>query len=325
VLAELLLAAALALGILSPGESPEDRAIRLARVAVALELEARAAWEAPAALAAMDRESDFALDVHTGERRSSSGAVCPAQIDPSNARFSEDLAGIEIEPTRRCVAASLWTLRLVRGHCRRQHFRTHIEAAMHTAYIHGSRCRPSRSGRDRAALARRIAATPWVVTVEMRDAVARARLETLSGQESGRAVKTKTTALPTLQAPQKGVATPGKAQSRKRRASWPAGNVAEPHRDPSGSDAVADPSPALGTICSTPPTELGARPRGWKPPVRVTPAQARFARSLLGRPLGTWRERRIAGRRVAARVEWHCSAERGWHEGVSVFVRGGRR
>lgn len=67
------------------------------------------------------------------------------------------------------------------------------------------------------------------------------------------------------------------------------------------------------------PAVLRRIPRGWSAPKTITPKMHAFAESLLPLKLGTWRERRIEGKRVAARVEWHFWPEKGWHKGVTVY------
>ncbi len=66
---------------------------------------------------------------------------------------------------------------------------------------------------------------------------------------------------------------------------------------------------------------LRSRPGGWTVPRRITLAMHAFAVSLLDKPIGTKRERRIEGARVLARVEWHYWPDKGWHKGVTVYVR----
>jgi hypothetical protein len=78
--------------------------------------------------------------------------------------------------------------------------------------------------------------------------------------------------------------------------------------------SVATAAPACSTITYK-------RPVGWVAIDRRTPAMADWARSLhsLQLPLDTTRERSFGSRRVLARVDMHCDAERGPHRGVSLF------
>lgn len=66
---------------------------------------------------------------------------------------------------------------------------------------------------------------------------------------------------------------------------------------------------------------LRSRPGGWTVPKRITPAMHAFAVSLLQKRIGTKKERHIEGVRVLARVEWHYWPDKGWHKGVTVYVR----
>lgn len=67
------------------------------------------------------------------------------------------------------------------------------------------------------------------------------------------------------------------------------------------------------------PTFLRRKPAAWTVPNTITVPMRKFAESLLPLKLGAWRERRIEGKRIAARVEWHYWPEKGWHKGVTVY------
>ena len=73
------------------------------------------------------------------------------------------------------------------------------------------------------------------------------------------------------------------------------------------------------------PTLLRRKPAGWTVATKITVPMRKFADSMLSLKLGAWRERRIDGRRIAGRVEWHYWPAKGWHKGVTVYVLRGRR
>lgn len=63
------------------------------------------------------------------------------------------------------------------------------------------------------------------------------------------------------------------------------------------------------------------RSSGWAPVSDRTVAMRRWSYSLLPLPDGAIRIRDFGKREVLARREPHCDEERGWHKGVSLYVR----
>lgn len=171
-----ILAALLALT--SPTDETEGaRLLRLAGVAVATEQVSDRDWMAAALVATIDGESDGALEVHDGRRRSSTGASCLTQIAPGWLPLTgwSEITGIGYEQTLACVHLGAFALVTMRDHCLKRNYRTYWAEAMFAAY-QGHGC-SVRHGRYRASVMRRVQSTGWLVTDAMRDAIEVARAE----------------------------------------------------------------------------------------------------------------------------------------------------
>jgi hypothetical protein len=170
------------LAITSPGaEAPEARALRLARAAVAIEqVSASQPWLAPALVATVRAESHGDVDVHSGRRVSSAGAVCLTQIHRGNrlrAWELDQLVGTDYAATLRCMHVAAVTLVVSRAHCRKQRYLQHWAPAMFSVYVTGGECWKAKDRFARAATMYRVAGTAWAETDEMRAAIAVVRVE----------------------------------------------------------------------------------------------------------------------------------------------------
>jgi hypothetical protein len=122
-------------------------------------------------------ESHLAESVHDGSRRGAVGEACLAQVHPINGHWRpyaasfEGLVGVGIDETTDCLSTGLATLVAADQQCTRQGYRTHWLSAMMTAYQFGGRCRPSKTGRERAEKANRWAWQEWTPTAEMTELV----------------------------------------------------------------------------------------------------------------------------------------------------------
>ena len=138
-----LLPLLLALTMPSAGESEEARLERLAMVSdVITEVAAGVSWLEPALVATISQESLGALEVHDGRKRSSIGAVCLAQIAPTNPLTPwklDELVGTDREATLRCLHVAAVSLVHLRETCERERPTSDWAAVMFGAYMTG-RC-----------------------------------------------------------------------------------------------------------------------------------------------------------------------------------------
>jgi hypothetical protein len=321
VTAVAILAALLA--ILDGGpESPEARMHRFARAAIAIEhVSASQPWLAPALVSTVRAESRGDLDVHAGRRVSSAGAVCLTQIAPGNrlrAWDLPDLVGTDYAATLRCMHVAAVTLVVSRAHCRKQRYLKHWAPAMFSVYVTGGKCWKAKDRFARAATMYRVAGTAWAETDEMRAAIAAVRKEASEHERE-------TTTQATLESAEAQADSDAEAGGSVQGASLP-------------EDASADARAVSGRDAGTArescarvhrdhqrirKTARSLRSSGWVPATDRTVAMARWARSLLELPDGEIRIRDFGSREVLARREPHCDEERGWHRGVSLYVRVG--
>jgi hypothetical protein len=99
-----------------------------------------------AILTAIEHESGFMESVHSGELRGKAGEICLVQIHPTNGFWKQvatefdELGGLDIESTTKCLTAGVLTLRHSRGYCRARRFYKNWAPAMWTKYHYGNRC-----------------------------------------------------------------------------------------------------------------------------------------------------------------------------------------
>lgn len=292
-------------------EAPADRDLRLARVAT---VAAGLPLPADTMAAAID-ESGLDPDVHAGTKLGGFGrARCVGQIGDGNTLIEDkdDLVGLDLAATRRCVEAISVTLVASRDFCLARHYRTNWRPAMVSVYAGNGSCWLWKGAFRRARLAEKIAAWRGPVTDEMLGALAQVELERIETKDS-----------PTVDGGSVRGAVRGAARSAR---AVPSSGI-KPAVQPLGRSTNTPVGPA--GVIKTPPvgpsgfdcsTVVVLRPPGWVVAPAVTRRMAQFARAVLSAPMGTTVEATIDGRRVLARVDQHCDPVRGPHPGVSLYV-----
>jgi hypothetical protein len=143
----------LALSWPAPFHSPEPRPDYEARVATivqAAELESRSTAEALSILVLTYRESGWRRDVHDGTTLGDRGAAsCLAQVHP-HAKDWHQLPGIDLDSTRRCIAAGLRVLRYTSSVCGRGWVGVARMAHAFEGYASGKCRAPSHESTSRA-------------------------------------------------------------------------------------------------------------------------------------------------------------------------------
>lgn len=138
-----LLPLLLVLTMPSPGESEAARAERLGMVSDVVEqVSTGSDWLAPALVATIVQESLGSLEVHDGRRVSSIGAVCLAQIAPTNPLSPwplDELVGTDREATFRCIHVAAISLVHLREVCMKKRPNADWAAVTFGAYMTG-RC-----------------------------------------------------------------------------------------------------------------------------------------------------------------------------------------
>ena len=171
-LAEILLAIALSLPTpwYGQGKAPETELeyrerLQTIATAIALEAEANEDWQwdstslAAATFVTWYSESRFALEVHSGSRKSRFGedagkARCLGQLHKTGwvpKSVWKDLAGTDLEATRRCARATMKVLAMQGRRCKmKDKPNLWALARMEAAYQHGLSCAPTKASTARA-------------------------------------------------------------------------------------------------------------------------------------------------------------------------------
>jgi hypothetical protein len=112
-------------------------------------------------------ESSLDSRVHSGDRRGLAGEVCLMQIGVSNgywqtwAESREELAGVEVEPTTRCILSGIETLLAADRYCSTRNPKRNWLQMTWQHYRTGYSCHMTKTGKDRASETNRLAWTDW--------------------------------------------------------------------------------------------------------------------------------------------------------------------